>query len=146
MQNNELRRLAGRVQGTSMPRGGKDKPRSPKLPKAGEPGYEKTFGFRLAQAMSKRPGMTYRSLGELLGLSYATVYCWRHNRVQPKGENLQRLLAALPDLEVQMQPNQMQPNEIQELIEISRKLNVLDEDVRRLVDAAVRRSASGRSA
>jgi hypothetical protein len=55
-------------------------------------------------------------------------------------------LAALPDLEVQMQPNQMQPNEIQELIEISRKLKALDEDVRRLVDAAVRRNTSGRSA
>ena len=117
-----------------MPRGKKDKPRNPKLPKAGEPGYEETFGFRLDQAMSKRPGTTYRSLGELLGVSYGTVYTWRHNIAQPKGRNLQRLLAALPDVEVQMQPN-----EIQELIEISKKLKALDEDVRRLIDAAVQK-------
>lgn len=123
-----------------MPRGKKDKPRIPKLPKAGEPGYEKTFGFRLDQAMSKRPGVTDHSLGEQLGLSHTAVFYWRHNRAQPRRRHLQQLLAILPDLGVQIQPS-----EIQELIEISRKLKALDEDVSRLVDAAVRRSTSGQS-
>jgi transposase-like protein len=120
-----------------MPRGKKDKL---KLPKAGGQGYEKTFGFRLDQAMSKRPGMTDRSLAKQLGLSHVTVFFWRHNIAQPREQNLQRLLAALPDLEVQVQPNEME-----ELVEISKKLKALDEDMRRLVDAVVRKSMSGRS-
>ena len=120
-----------------MPRGNKGKP---KLPKPGEPGYEKTFGFRLDQAMSKRPGMTDSRLGEHLGLSHVTVFHWRHNMAQPREQHLQQLVAALPDLDVQVQPN-----EIEELIEISKKLRALDEDMRRVVDAVVSRSKSGRS-
>lgn len=82
-----------------MPRG--QKPRNPKLPKAGEPGYDTQRHHSMPMTRLRR--------------------------------DIYGLLA------------HMQPDEIQELIEILEKRKVLDEDVRRVVDAAIRRRRSGRS-
>jgi hypothetical protein len=82
-----------------MPRG--EKPRNPKLPKAGEPGHDTQRHHSMPMTRLRRE--IYRGL-----LAH------------------------------------MQPNEIQELIEILEKRKALDEDVGRVIDAAIRRR-SGRS-